>query len=94
VTDHYTTLGLSSAATLSDIKKAFRQQASFWHPDKNAAADASARFRAVQQAYDVLSDADKRQAYDDNRRRSLLDNPIDTAHEIWAAYFKPFNPML
>ena len=89
MTDHYTTLGLSSAATLADVKKAFRQQASFCHPDKNPAADAAARFRAVQEAYDVLSDADKRQAYDDNRRRNLLDSPIATAREIWANYFNP-----
>ena len=75
MTDHYSTLGLSSAATLADVKKAFRQKASFYHPDRNAAEDAAARFRAVQEAYDVLSDADKRQAYDDNRRRSLLDRP-------------------
>lgn len=92
--DHYTSLGISSAATLADVKKAFRQQASFWHPDRNTAVDAAARFRAVQEAYDVLSDSDKRQAYDDNRRRNLLDSPIDTAREIWAAYFKPFNPPL
>ncbi len=88
MTDHYTTLGLNSAATLADIKKAFRQKASFYHPDRNTADDASARFRAVQEAYDVLSDADKRQAYDDNRRRSLLDNPLETAQEIWQTYFK------
>ena len=89
MTDHYSTLGLSSAATLADVKKAFRQQASFWHPDKNAASEAPARFRAVQQAYEVLSDADKRQAYDDNRRRNLLDSPIETAQEIWRNYFNP-----
>ena len=88
MTDHYTTLGLSSAATLPDIKKAFRQKASFWHPDKNVALDAAARFRAVQEAYEVLSDADKREAYDANRRRNLLDSPIDTAREIWTHYFK------
>jgi DnaJ-class molecular chaperone len=89
MTDHYTALGLDSAATLADIKKAFRLKASFWHPDKNASAEAPERFRAVQQAYEVLSDADKRQAYDDNRRRSLLDSPIDTARVIWADYFNP-----
>ena len=87
MTDHYTTLGLNSAATLADVKRAFRQKASFWHPDKNAAPDAAARFRAVQQAYEVLSDADRRQAYDDNRRRNLLDSPVDTAREIWTNYF-------
>lgn len=87
--DHYTALGLDSAATLADIKKAFRQKASFWHPDKNSDPEAPGRFRAVQQAYEVLSDADRRQAYDDNRRRSLLDSPIDTARAIWADYFNP-----
>ncbi len=88
MTDHYTALGLSSAAILADIKKAFRQKASFYHPDKNPAADAAARFRAVQEAYDVLSDVDKRLVYDDNRRRSLLDDPLETARDIWQAYFK------
>jgi curved DNA-binding protein CbpA len=88
MTDHYTALGLNSAATLADVKKAFRQKASFWHPDKNTAPDAAERFRTVQTAYDVLADADKRQAYDDNRRRNLLDSPIDTAREIWDPYFK------
>ena len=87
MTDHYAALGLDSAATLADIKKAFRQKASFFHPDKNPAVDAAARFRAVQEAYDVLSDVDKRQAYDDNRRRSLLDSPLHTASEIWTRYF-------
>ena len=74
MTDHYTTLGLSSAATLADVKKAFRQKASFWHPDKNAAPDAPARFRAVQQAYEVLSSADRRQAYENLANRTGLDS--------------------
>jgi DnaJ-class molecular chaperone len=85
--DHYTALGLSSAASLADIKKAFRQQASLYHPDRNPDPQAPARFRAVQEAYDVLSDEAKRQAYDDNRRRNLLDSPIDTARDIWNPYF-------
>ncbi|MBI2725545.1 MAG: DnaJ domain-containing protein [Polaromonas sp.] len=85
--DHYAALGLSSAARLADIKKAFRQQASLFHPDRNPDPQAPARFRAVQEAYDVLSDDTKRQAYDDNRRRNLLDSPIDTAREIWQTYF-------
>lgn len=89
MTDHYATLGLASQATLADIKKAFRQQAALHHPDRNASAQAPARFRAVQAAYEVLSDADKRQAYDDNRRRNLLDSPIETAREIWQNYFNP-----
>ncbi len=89
MTDHYAALGLSSAATLADVKKAFRQKASLHHPDRNTDADAPERFRAVQEAYEILSDTDKRKAYDDNRRRNLLDSPIDTAREIWQNYFNP-----
>jgi DnaJ-class molecular chaperone len=87
MTDHYAALGLGSAASLADIKKAFRQKAAQYHPDRNADADAPARFRAAQEAYDILSDVDKRQAYDDNRRRNLLDNPLETARDIWQNYF-------
>jgi DnaJ-class molecular chaperone len=88
VSEHYAALGLKSDATLSDIKKAFRQKASQFHPDRNSDPDAPARFREVQEAYDVLSDNDKRKAYDDNRRRNLLDDPAKTAREIWQGYFQ------
>ena len=92
MSDHYTTLGLTSAAKLADIKKAFRQKAALHHPDRNDDPAAPARFRSVQEAYDVLSDDSKRQAYDDNRRRNLLDSPIDTAREIWQNYFNRIHP--
>jgi len=84
--DHYASLGLNSAAALADIKKAFRQKAAVFHPDRNPDPNAAQYFREVQEAYDVLSDTDKRQAYDDNRRRGLLDNPLDTARDIWSDY--------
>ncbi len=88
MSEHYAALGLKSDATLSDIKRAFRQKASQFHPDRNSDPDAPARFREVQEAYDVLSDDDKRKAYDDNRRRNLLDDPAETAREIWQGYFQ------
>lgn len=87
MSDHYAVLGLSPGATLADIRKAFRLKASAWHPDRNSAPEAPARFRAVQLAWDVLSDPALRQAYDDNRRRNLLDDPLATARDIWQAYF-------
>jgi DnaJ-class molecular chaperone len=87
MSDHYAVLNLRSSATLADIKKAFRQQASIHHPDRNPAPGAAARFRSVQEAYDVLSDPVRRKAYDDNRQRNLLDSPLDTATEIWNRYF-------
>ena len=89
--DHYAALGLAAHATLADIKRAFRQKASFYHPDRNTAADAALRFREVQQAYDVLSDPERRQQYDDNRRRNLLDDPLQTATEIWQAFVRERN---
>lgn len=88
MTDHYAALGLGAHATLADVKKAFRQKAAFYHPDRNPSPDAAERFRAVQKAYEVLSDDAARQAYDDNRRRNLLDDPLQTAREIWQSYFK------
>ncbi len=88
MSEHYAALGLKSDATLADIKRAFRQKASQFHPDRNSDPDAPARFREVQEAYDVLSDDDKRKAYDDNRRRNLLDDPAETAREIWQGYFQ------
>ena len=36
----------------------------------------------------MLSDPDRRRAFDDNRRRSLIEHPIETAREIWSAYLK------
>lgn len=84
--DYYAILGVAANVALSDIKSAYRKKASQLHPDKNASSDAPARFREVQEAYEVLSDINKRKVYDENRRRSLLDSPIDTAREIWKYY--------
>lgn len=84
--DHYAILGVTANATLAEIKTAYRKMASQLHPDKNASSDAPAKFRKVQEAYEILSEVDKRKAYDENRRRSLLDSPIDTAREIWQYY--------
>ncbi len=84
--DHYAALGLPGSATLADIKKAFRQRASQYHPDRNTSPDAPQLFRAVQSAYEVLSDEDRRKTFDDNRRRGLLDDPLATATDIWHNY--------
>jgi DnaJ-class molecular chaperone len=86
MTDFYSALGVPGSASTADIKTAFRRLAAHYHPDRNASPDAPARFRSVQEAYEVLSDDDKRQAYDDNRRRNLLDDPLQTARDIWGNY--------
>lgn len=84
--DLYTVLGLTSTASQDDIKKAFRLKASEFHPDKNTSELAPGKFREVREAYEILSDPPSRATYDDNRRRNLLESPLETAHEIWSAY--------
>ncbi|MCO8121446.1 J domain-containing protein [Stieleria sp. TO1_6] len=62
--DLYQTLGVTRSATKDDIKKAHRKLALKFHPDKNPGKDAQDRFKRIQEAYDVLSDDEKRAAYD------------------------------
>jgi molecular chaperone DnaJ len=62
--DYYEVLGLPRNASSEDIKKAFRKLAMQYHPDRNHDAEASERFKEVNEAYEVLSDDDKRAAYD------------------------------
>jgi DnaJ-class molecular chaperone len=84
--DYYAALGIDSDASLGAIKTAYRKKASEFHPDKNTSPDAPARFREVQEAYDLLSDEQQRKQYDENRQRSLLENPVATAEQIWTTY--------
>jgi len=86
--DHYEKLGISPAAAPDVIKLAYRRQAAQYHPDKNPAAEAAVRFREVQDAYEVLSDAERRQAYDDYRQRSLIEDPLAVAQALAAKYIQ------
>jgi len=62
--DYYKILGLERDAGQDDIKRAYRKLARKYHPDVSSEADAEARFKEVNEAYEVLKDPEKRAAYD------------------------------
>lgn len=62
--DYYDVLSVSRDASADDIKKAYRKLARQFHPDVNKEADATEKFREATEAYEILSDADKRARYD------------------------------
>ena len=63
--DYYEVLGVSATASEADMKAAFRKLAMQYHPDRNPGdKDCEHRFKEINEAYDVLKDAQKRAAYD------------------------------
>nr|CAB3482807.1 unnamed protein product [Digitaria exilis] len=71
--DYYEILNVDRGATDDDLRRAYRRLAMRWHPDKNPAAkaDAETRFKEITEAYNVLSDADKRAVYDEYGEEGL-----------------------
>jgi DnaJ-class molecular chaperone len=66
--DYYQVLGVSRSASAEDVKKAYRRLALQWHPDRHPAADreaAETTFKRISEAYEVLSDPEKRKRYDE-----------------------------
>lgn len=61
---HYDILGVSQTSDYAEIKRSYRQLVKKYHPDINPSVDAKMRITRITQAYEVLSDAEKRQAYD------------------------------
>ena len=63
-TDYYESLGIARDAAPDEIKRAFRRLAMEFHPDRNSEPGAEARFKEINEAYEVLSDPEKRGTYD------------------------------
>ena len=62
--DVYETLGVNKNSSPDEIKQAYRKLAKKYHPDLNHEPDAADKFKEVQEAYDILSDSDKKARYD------------------------------
>jgi DnaJ-class molecular chaperone len=62
--DYYEILGVDKKASTSEIKSAYRKMALKYHPDKNKASDAEEKFKEINESYQVLSDSEKKKAYD------------------------------
>jgi curved DNA-binding protein CbpA len=82
--NHYAVLGLSSHASATEIKTAYRKHASTTHPDRPGGN--AEKFRAVQTAYEILSDPEKKQTYDQEILNSFVENPVILATQIWERF--------
>ncbi|XP_059199586.1 dnaJ homolog subfamily B member 2 isoform X2 [Centropristis striata] len=95
--DYYSVLGVSKAASQDDIKKAYRKLALKWHPDKNPdnKDEAEKKFKELAEAYEVLSDKSKRDAYDrfgNDRMRNTGSSTSDFSSDFPGFTFTFRNP--
>tara|TARA_B100001094_G_scaffold100531_3_gene96662 strand:- start:627 stop:1109 length:483 start_codon:yes stop_codon:yes gene_type:complete len=87
--DYYKVLGVSRNATGNDIKKAYRKLAIKYHPDKNPDPNESENFKRITEAYEVLSDIEKREKYDTFGSVSRGDINVDPM-DIFRSVFRDF----
>src|SRR5580658_7236467 len=86
-TDYYEVLGVARDANQDAIRRAYRRLARKLHPDLNADSDAEERFKELGEAYEVLSDPDKRERYDRlgaNWRQQEQETPDASFEEFFA----------
>ena len=81
IKDLYKALGLRATASQDEIKKSYRRLAMEYHPDRNGASDAHARFVEIGEAYEILSDPTKRRHYDALRSQAPVTSPVRQSRE-------------
>ena len=90
--DYYIVLGIDQGASLSEIKKAYRNAIKRYHPDKIGESADPHKFRAAREAYEILSDADKRRAYDAARQPQETPARRDALRETAAHPYRTRSP--
>jgi hypothetical protein len=76
--DYYQILGVNQSSSAEEIKRAYRKLAITYHPDKNPDPQAESIFKEINEAYDILSDPEKRRAYDFRHQA-----PFTTSQEVY-----------
>lgn len=86
--DYYELLGISKDADLKEVKKAYRKLAMKYHPDKNPGnKESEEKFKEIAQAYEVLSDPDKRKTYDQFGKDGLSGHSFTSADDLFKNFF-------
>jgi len=90
--DLYSILGVQKSMNDSDIKKAYKKLAFQYHPDKNKSEDAETKFKDISEAYEVLSNSDKRRMYDNFGYEAISGeippiNPLDLFQSLFNVDF-------
>ncbi|ESO01695.1 hypothetical protein HELRODRAFT_81359, partial [Helobdella robusta] len=90
--DYYNVLEIAQTANEGEIKKAYRKMALKWHPDKNPGnkEEAEAKFKEISEAYEVLSDKEKREIYNKYGKNGLTNGQAQ-AHFNHFTFRDPFD---
>lgn len=83
----YAVLGVAPNASDDEIKKVYRSLAMRYHPDRNDAPGAEARFKAVTKAYEILSDRARREEYNQSVNHRIVLDAHAEAFELWRSLF-------
>jgi len=89
--DFYETLGVSKGASKEEIKSAYRKQAMTWHPDRNKSPEAEEKFKEINEAYEVLSNSEKKSAYDQFGHAAFDPNSGNFGGHTYTQQNGPFN---
>ena len=84
----YAILGVAPNASADEIKKVYRSLAMRYHPDRNSAPGADARFKAITKAYEVLSDPARREEYNQSVNHRIIIDAHAESYALWRSLFR------